>query len=277
MQPENKVVHLSHLEFAPGCGVRIREAGRLTSFDGCRYRLGHYACWHVIARGSGTVRSESGTFTPRRGDMFSILPDGVVEYFDDPADPWLYYWIHIDGPGAAEICRAAGFTAAAPWKRMENGDEVVRTFHAIWQELYREENRVPARMASRLFHLLTVVSGKSVPPPRTPEALAEQALGLLNDPIHSGINVNELADALCVSRTTLYHAFRKRFGRTPIELVTEIRMERAKSLLRENPGLTLEEAAGRAAFENVKYFIRAFRKHCGVTPGKFRDDPNAVR
>jgi len=270
MLPENRVINLSHLDFAPGCGVRIREAGRLTSFDGCHYHQGNYACWHVIAGGSGTVRNGHGTFSPRRGDMFSLVPDGVVEYFDDPADPWRFYWIHIDGPGAPDFCRAAGFLPPTPWKRTENGEEILRLFQAVWQEMYKEENWVPARLASRLFHLLEAVQGHCPPASRTPEELAEQAVELLDNPAHAAMNVNELGDALRVSRTTLFHAFRKRFGCSPTAKITEIRMNRARTLLLENPGLTIEAVARMAAFENAKYFIRAFRKNCGTTPGRFR-------
>ncbi|MPN62467.1 HTH-type transcriptional regulator YesS [bioreactor metagenome] len=125
-------------------------------------------------------------------------------------------------------------------------------------------------MAARLFHLLCLVEDSLAPVSRSPEELAEQAVELLTEPIHAAMNVNELADTFRVSRTTLFHAFRKRFGCAPAEKVTEIRMERARKLLLENPNLTVGAVARMAAFENVKYFIRAFRKNYGMPPGRFR-------
>ncbi len=271
MECENKTIVPPNRGYVPGCEFRIRMAGRLTSFDGVRFNLGHYACWHVIAGGSGFVRCGEQSFPLRRGDMFSIMPDGRVEYYDDPADPWLYYWLHIEGPAALALCHEAGFASGSPWFRPKYPEEVIRKFHSIWKELQGELYWEPVAQAAKVVELLALLKKESTPRRRSPAVIAEQAVAVLDEPGHLKMNVNELAAALHTDRITLYHAFREVLDSTPSDYMIRRRMETAKQLLLENPDWPLWQVASAAGFSNEKYFIRAFKQATGRTPGKFRN------
>lgn len=67
-----------------------------------------------------------------------------------------------------------------------------------------------------------------------------------------------------------YSTFRKRFksecGKSPLQYLTELRMERAETLLSEG-GYTVAETAYMVGYEDSSYFSRVFRKYKGRTPG----------
>ena len=62
---------------------------------------------------------------------------------------------------------------------------------------------------------------------------------------------------------------RQTTGQTFIRLLTSIRMENAEQLLRDT-SLPVADIAAAVGYESSEYFIRAFRKHTGMTPGAYR-------
>lgn len=80
--------------------------------------------------------------------------------------------------------------------------------------------------------------------------------------------VEKLAEGVCMSRGNLHLRVKTITGRTAIELITAIRMEKACALLREGQ-LTIAEIAEQTGFQTSSYFITAFKKSFGTTPGKY--------
>lgn len=70
------------------------------------------------------------------------------------------------------------------------------------------------------------------------------------------------------SRSYLYHVSKKTFGMGVMQYVTYCRIEKAKELLRS--GKSIGETAELAGFSDYNYFCKAFRKHVGQSPAKFR-------
>ena len=66
--------------------------------------------------------------------------------------------------------------------------------------------------------------------------------------------------------TVLYKEF---FGLPPNEELVKMRLELGERLLKETE-LSVKEIAGKCGYGSVEYFIRLFKKHHGVPPGKFR-------
>ena len=86
---------------------------------------------------------------------------------------------------------------------------------------------------------------------------------------NNAYSVESLASALCVSRGNLYLRIKSAIGKTPVELIKALRMERACSLLKESE-LSITEIADETGFDNSAYFITVFKSTYGETPGKYR-------
>lgn len=84
----------------------------------------------------------------------------------------------------------------------------------------------------------------------------------------SEFGVEKLAEELCMSRGNLHLKIKTTTGRTPIELIKTVRMEKACGLLKEGK-LPVAEIAEQCGFQTSSYFITAFKKTFGMTPGKY--------
>ncbi len=83
-------------------------------------------------------------------------------------------------------------------------------------------------------------------------------------------DINKLAQEMCMSRTGLYTKLQDATGKTPNELIAEMRLQRAATLLKDAPEKSIAEIAYIAGYNTPSYFIRCFSKRYGITPSAYR-------
>jgi AraC-like DNA-binding protein len=81
-------------------------------------------------------------------------------------------------------------------------------------------------------------------------------------------NVGELSDMIRVSPSYFSQLCRKRFGKSPIDMLIERRIDVARRLLRV-PGETVKGVSRAVGFSDIYYFSRLFKSRCGVSPTQF--------
>ena len=86
------------------------------------------------------------------------------------------------------------------------------------------------------------------------------------------IEVNTLAEQLCMSPRQLHRKLVALTGYPPTAYILNHKMLRAKELLESTPELTIEDIAERCGFEHDSSFYHAFKRHYGVTPAEYRKD-----
>ena len=86
----------------------------------------------------------------------------------------------------------------------------------------------------------------------------------------SDLRIEEIAREMCVSRTVLYYRVKELFDTTPNNLVTNLRIDRAQRMLREE-GVLVVDVAFKCGFSDAKYFSRQFKKLVGKTPTEYQE------
>ncbi|GAA1955859.1 helix-turn-helix transcriptional regulator [Agromyces allii] len=94
------------------------------------------------------------------------------------------------------------------------------------------------------------------------------ALAAIHDAPGSPWTVASLARVARASRSQFAEHFRDAVGDTPARYVTRIRMTRAERMLRD--GEPVSDIAYRLGYDSEDGFSRAFRRHSGVAPSRWR-------
>lgn len=89
------------------------------------------------------------------------------------------------------------------------------------------------------------------------------------------LDVNSLAEKLCMSPRQLHRKLVAITGDSPATYMLRVKMQRARHLLETKPGLTIEEIAERCGFDHAPNFYSAFKKLYGITPMDYRREPTA--
>jgi len=101
------------------------------------------------------------------------------------------------------------------------------------------------------------------------DAVVARALGLLHAQPERAWTIDELADAVHVSRSTLVRRFNELVGEPPAAYLTRWRIELAARLLRETD-LSVGRISHLVGYSSEFAFSRAFSKQRGEPPGRYR-------
>lgn len=84
-------------------------------------------------------------------------------------------------------------------------------------------------------------------------------------------SVSDIAAHVGISNNYLGRIFREELGKSPLDMLTKIRIEKSKQLLSEvNRKYSLQEICNLIGYHDVKSFIRFFKKLENMTPGEYR-------
>lgn len=83
------------------------------------------------------------------------------------------------------------------------------------------------------------------------------------------VTLARLAEDFHYSTEYASRLIKRSTGRTFIQLLTSIRLENAKQLLRDT-SLSVTDIALQVGYDSSEHFIRTFRKHTGITPSEYR-------
>jgi len=97
----------------------------------------------------------------------------------------------------------------------------------------------------------------------------QRAMEYIKEHYDRPISVMEVAEHVALSYHHLCRKFRKETGMTVIELISHLRIEKAKKLLMTTPE-PVNEVARQVGFTSTVQFHRTFRKQTDDTPMQFR-------
>lgn len=83
------------------------------------------------------------------------------------------------------------------------------------------------------------------------------------------VYIDHLAEMAFMSPRNFQRIFKKALGETPSNYIMQIRLQKARKLLRTSD-ITMAEVAHTCGFTDDKYFIKCFKKTFNITPVKFR-------
>jgi transcriptional regulator GlxA family with amidase domain len=107
-------------------------------------------------------------------------------------------------------------------------------------------------------------------PKRMGPGALERARRWLEENLREPYSLGATARAAATSKRSLLRHFRTAFGQTPLQMLHDMRITRARMLL-ETTYLPIEVIAERCGWRDVAMLRRVFRRATGLTPAVYRD------
>ena len=102
-----------------------------------------------------------------------------------------------------------------------------------------------------------------------------QAQYYINDHYREELTLEDIADAVSLSKYYFSRMFEKEVGTTPWEFLIQTRLRNAMQML-THTSASVDEIAEFCGFATTNHFIRSFKSHTNFTPGAFRKHFNDV-
>lgn len=85
----------------------------------------------------------------------------------------------------------------------------------------------------------------------------------------SNINIEDICKEIYLSSSYFKRVFKNKTGKTPYQFLTEIRVEKAKEMLKDK-GYTMREVARLCGFSNPGSLSAVFKKNTGISPFEYK-------
>jgi LacI family transcriptional regulator len=142
-----------------------------------------------------------------------------------------------------------GYEAAGLLDQMMKGQTVTEMLRSI----------PPVSVVTRQSSDVTAIANPSI----------ASAMRFIREHACQGIGVDDVLEHLAISRSVVQRLFRKELGKTILDAIVAIRMQRVKQLLAETD-LSLADIAERSGFSYVEYLSTSFRRQTGESPAAYR-------
>lgn len=108
-------------------------------------------------------------------------------------------------------------------------------------------------------------------PQQKPNSMNDLRL-YINASYSDEITLESLSNRFFLNKFYLVHAFKKKYGISPIAYLNQVRCKEAQSLL-EHSDLSVAEIAISVGFNSISHFSETYKKYYGVSPSATRKTP----
>lgn len=231
-----------------------------------------YYLIHWVTRGHGTYQTETAKYNLKEGDGFLILPGQTIVHTADKEEPWDLCWVAFFGRKAEEILKEAGLDREHLIFHYDKDTFLEDCIQNIYKESQTGKNVLYITGQFYLF-MARLAEEKQKERFLSTESSQfsrfEEAMNYIRRNIRSQISVAQLANSMRLDSSQVYRIFQNHTGRSPQQVIAELRMEKACEFL-EKTDLSIRDIAEWLGYEYQSHFTKQFKVHLKMSPSAYR-------
>jgi AraC-like DNA-binding protein len=238
-------------------------------WDGLTRMDGPLLLFQYTLSGEGIYEDRTGRHSITAGQAFlTEIPSDHRYYYPDGAPPWEFLFLLIRPqlvlPNWQDAASRLGSTPQLP-----AGSRPVRLLQQIYEEARAGRVSDPYLASSYVYQFVAELCRYSLGSHGDWPDKVKRAAQIIESRYSSMLSLEQLADELGWSKYHFLRMFSASVGMTPGDYLNRVRTERAMELLR-GTSYSVEQIAEQVGYSSGSYFIKAFRRLTGLTPGMFR-------
>lgn len=231
-----------------------------------------YYLIHYITKGKGTYRTEDTLYELEEGDGFLILPGSTIVHTADKYSPWDLCWVAFFGKKADALLKAAGLDKEHLIFHYDRDDFLENCIRNIYNESRTTKNILYINGHFYLF--LGKLAEQHQREHNHKEKIVqfnhfEDAMIYIRRNIRHQISVNHLANYMRLDPSQVYRIFKKHTGKSPQQVICEMRMEKACAFLAKTD-LPIREISEWLGYEYQSHFTKQFQANIHMSPSAYR-------
>lgn len=150
-------------------------------------------------------------------------------------------------------------------KKYEEGRDIASLFKLMEKSESAEDlNSLLEDVAVRIASKVNCFNNKSI------KLILRKAIDYIHEHYTEQVTLNEVAENIYVSTFYISRMFKKELGKSFVDYLNDVRIEKSKELLKDVKYKTYE-VAEIVGISDPHYFSRLFKKYSGMTPSDYRE------
>ena len=223
----------------------------------------------LIDKGSMRVKYRDKDYTAGPGDII-LMDCNFPQYYDTP-DYVEFYWMHISGLNAFELCEHLTYVRESIVHR--HNDTAAELIRRIVSQYATNQPVGDAEQSRLLYSILCYLMPSShITTQYEDEGPVQKAIKFIQSHLNEDLSLKRIAAEVYLSPSHLIRLFRAETQHSPHEYIVLMRINRAKYLLKTTM-MPIKNIAVEVGYQNESSFTGAFTERIGISPRKFRELP----
>ncbi|WP_017812076.1 MULTISPECIES: AraC family transcriptional regulator [Paenibacillus] len=267
---------LSTSSFIQTGGLWITQAGRYSLEPGCRRLFAtNPTCFWIANRQGGMIIKNGHNYVLGTNNIWCMSSMATIEYINNTDEPLETYFVGFTGPQADLLIQESNMQDGYSELSTELFDQMIDYYNLILNTNQRSDTfSAELRRLEVLFGMFAMLSANQAAridytPTKEPVPWMEQAIEYIHAYFDKGLTVTQVANYVGIHRTHFSKQFHEKYRTPPAEYIRSLKMEKARRLLSDTND-SLAEIAFAVGYPDVFSFSKAFKKHSGFTPKRYR-------
>jgi len=264
-----------------GCANVLPEAlypppGHPAEYNFCweNGRILHEFQINYITRGEGVLETKTGKYHVKEGSVIILFP-GMWHRYRPSKRGWNEHYVGFNGSFATHLFENEFFANQNPIFHIGFCENLIQSFCELFSLVDMEKAGYQQICSGLVIYIIsTIISikknenfeGKQI------EQTIQKACLVIRENINKNINIEKLAQDLCIDYSIFRKLFKEYTGISPGQYHLSLRIRQAKELL-INTNLSIKEISYRLGFESIFYFSRVFKSKTGINPTEYKNGP----
>lgn len=206
-----------------------------------------------------------------KGNVFLVFPGVWHRYRPVREVGWEVYWVHFQGEDAKRLQQRGFISPEEPVLKVGMDDAILDQFVHLLDCLRTEPAGFQQKIATGTMQIIAAMLGAACHQEMGGHVhdQVRRARTLLEEGIKGPPRMEDIAAELDLSRAHFFRIFKKHTGLTPYQYHLELKLNRARQMLR-NSDLPVKQIARLLGFSNVYHFSKLFKNKIGLAPTQWR-------
>lgn len=148
-------------------------------------------------------------------------------------------------------------------------NDIMRIYQALISLSDKNSDAAHELVRELIYTLNAEISKKNYEIFKADKTVSETVISYMREHLDSPVTLSDLSHLTHLEKSYLSRLFRRETGKTPIEALIEMRLDRASDLV-ASTDLSISKIASECGYNTVSFFISAYKKRYGVTPEAHR-------
>ena len=235
-----------------------------------RVRKNSYVLLQYTISGKGSFQTPDHTYPQQAGDLFLVQVPGDSQYsLPDDSEYWDVLYLEFSSeclPLLYHIHLSCG-----PAFHLEASSTLPEQMKQLYADAISNQLASVFDNSKAAYAFLLDLADYALEKPALSSPRVTLAKNYLDSNYYNtDLNLDEVADAVGLSKYHLCREFNHLYGISPGKYLANLRLQKSCALLLQNRQHTIAEIASMVGFSNDNYFCKVFRKAFGTTPTQYR-------
>ena len=221
----------------------------------------------LVRGGEATLFLDGKNLTFGEGDFIVMFPD--TEYHYKAHGNWSIKWVGVGSADLGLFLGGLGITPTSPIVKCKNRERAEELLNGIYSATKSPSPSQVMKMKGLLCELISIIAESREKEIEIKTARPSDILAYVAAHYTEDIKVGDIAKIYHIDRSYLERSFKRETGASVRETITNFRIKKAQTLLRET-SFSVSEIAKASGFRDKLYFSKFFHSKFGMTPSDYR-------